>query len=52
MLKVGKSTQVAMKNVSTKLLPKREDFFRSLGLTTRLNEEQIGEATINEIEKR
>ena len=35
-----------------KAIAKTEDFFRSLGLTTRLNEEQIGEATINEIEKR
>ena len=29
-----------------------EDFFRSLGLTTRLHEENIGEDTINEIERR
>lgn len=29
-----------------------EDFFRSLGLTTRLSEEGIGEATIAEIERR
>ena len=29
-----------------------EDFFRSLGLTTRLHEEKIGEDTINEIERR
>mgnify|MGYP003423819058 FL=1 len=35
-----------------KAIAKTEEFFRSLGLTTRLNEEQIGEATINEIEKR
>lgn len=29
-----------------------EEFFRSLGLTTRLHEEKIGEDTINEIERR
>jgi len=29
-----------------------EDFFRSLGLTTRLHEENIGEDTISEIERR
>lgn len=29
-----------------------EDFFRSLGLTTRLHEENIGEDTIDEIERR
>ncbi|MDR0363524.1 MAG: iron-containing alcohol dehydrogenase [Bacteroidales bacterium] len=31
---------------------KTEEFFRSLGLTTRLSEEGIGDETINEIERR
>lgn len=31
---------------------KTEEFFRSLGLSTRLGEENIGEETINEIERR
>ena len=39
-------------HIGNKAIAKTEDFFRSLGLTTRLNEEQIGESTINEIEKR
>lgn len=35
-----------------KAIQKTEDFFRSLGVTTRLSEENIGEETIAEIEKR
>ena len=35
-----------------KAIAKTEDFFRSLGLTTRLSEEGIGEETITEIERR
>lgn len=33
-------------------IEKTEEFFKSLGLSTRLREENIGEATIQEIEKR
>jgi NADP-dependent alcohol dehydrogenase len=33
-------------------IQKTEDFFRSLGVSTRLNEENIGEPTIAEIERR
>ncbi len=33
-------------------IEKTEEFFKSLGLSTRLQEENIGEATIREIEKR
>lgn len=33
-------------------ISRTEEFFRSLGLTTRLHEEKIGRATINEIERR
>ena len=33
-------------------IQRTEQFFRSLGLTTRLNEEQIGQETIDEIERR
>ncbi len=33
-------------------IAKTEEFFRSLGLTTRLNEEGVGEETIAEIERR
>lgn len=33
-------------------LMKHEEFFRSLGLTTRLHEENIGQETILEIERR
>lgn len=35
-----------------KAIEKTEEFFRNLGLSTRLGEEQIGEATIAEIERR
>jgi NADP-dependent alcohol dehydrogenase len=35
-----------------KAIQKTEEFFRSLGVTTRLSEEGIGNETINEIEKR
>lgn len=34
------------------VIQRTEQFFRSLGLTTRLNEEQIGQETIDEIERR
>lgn len=35
-----------------KTIQKTEDFFRSLGVTTRLSEEEIGDETIDEIERR
>ena len=35
-----------------KIIQKTDDFFRSLGVTTRLSEEGIGEETIAEIERR
>jgi NADP-dependent alcohol dehydrogenase len=46
----GKLAPEAMKNVSTKLLPKLKSFFRSW-THTRLNEEQIGEDTSEKLKR-